>query len=55
MEEIDVWVGPVVHKSILRFYIIMLFFHATPGGVFDVIWTSSYFLYNGYAGCLSHN
>ena len=42
MEEIDVWVGPVVYKSILLFYILHVF-SAPPGGVLGVIWNSSYF------------
>ena len=48
MEEIDVWVGPVVHKSILRF-LHLLFFFTPPGGVLGVIWTSGYFKNKGYA------
>ena len=42
MKEMNVWVGPIVHESILGFY--MCFFSLPPGGVIGVIWISSYFL-----------
>ena len=35
----DVWVGPVVHKTIRRFYMYW-FGSPPPGGVMGLIWTS---------------
>ena len=43
----NVWVGPVVHKSILKFTCAV--FSPPPHGVMSVIWTSGYFLNKRYA------
>ena len=38
MEEMNVFVGPVVHKAILTFTCIVLFFSLPLRGVMGVIW-----------------
>ena len=48
MEEIDVGIGPVVHESILRFYMCCSF-STPPGGVLGANWTSGYFFNKSYA------